>query len=56
MEERDREVQQQERDERIQKSRWNKWYKKLRTLGMPKYLKEVRKEKKMIRAAKFTKK
>jgi len=53
VEQRDKEIQQQERFERIQRSRWNRWYKEIRTLGMPRYLKEKWKEERMIRVARF---
>ena len=53
MEERDREVQAQERFERIGKSRWNKWYKEIRTVGLPRYLKEKGKEERLVRIARF---
>lgn len=49
---RDVEVQQQERFERIQRSR-NGWYKEIRVLGVPMYLREKGKEKRMIRIARF---
>jgi len=51
IEERDVEVQQQERFERVQKSRWNVWYKKVRVLEVPKYLREKGKEGRMIRGS-----
>ena len=50
---RDREVQAQERIGRILNSRWNKWYREIRTLGLPRYLKEKGKETRMIRVARF---
>ncbi|EZA46498.1 hypothetical protein X777_00096 [Ooceraea biroi] len=53
IEERDKEVQQQERFERVQKSRWNKWYKEIGKIGLPRYLREGRKEERMIRIARF---
>ena len=53
LEERDREVQAQERFERIEKSRWNKWYKEIRTVGLPRYLKEYGKEERLVRIARF---
>lgn len=49
---RDIEMQQQEKFERVQKSKWNR-YKEMRVLGIPKYLKEKRKEGRMIRVARF---
>jgi len=48
----DKEIQQQERFERIQKSRWNR-YKEIGTMETPRYLRERRKEERMIRVARF---
>lgn len=31
------EVQIQERFKRVQKSKWNKWYKEIRMVGLPRY-------------------
>ncbi|EZA50990.1 hypothetical protein X777_10538 [Ooceraea biroi] len=53
VEDRDLEVQQQERYGRIERSRWNRWYRELRTLGIPRYLKKAGKEGRMIRIARF---
>jgi len=53
MEERDREVQEQERYNKVQRSRWNRWYKEVRTMGVPKYLREEGKEGRMSRTARF---
>jgi len=53
IERKDVEVQQQERFERIQRSRWNEWYKNIRVLGVPRYLKERGKERRMVRVARF---
>lgn len=53
IEERDREVQQQEGRRRIDTSRWNKWYKMVRTIEIPKYLREKGKEERMKRVARF---
>ncbi|EFN67046.1 hypothetical protein EAG_02771 [Camponotus floridanus] len=50
---RDIEMQQQERFERVQKSKWNRWYKDGRVLGIPQYLYEKGKEERMIRVARF---
>lgn len=47
------EVQQQERYEKIKKSKWNRWYKKVRTIGLSRYLKERGEEGKIIRVARF---
>lgn len=52
LKERNIKMQKQERVEKIQKSRWNK-YKEVRTLGLPKYLNKGRKEESMIRIARF---
>lgn len=49
---RDIKMQQQEKFERVQKSKWNR-YKEMRVLGIPNYLKEKRKEGRMIRVARF---
>lgn len=40
----EREVQTQETFERIRRSKWNKWYKKVGVMGLPRYLKERRKD------------
>lgn len=53
IEKRDIEMQQQESFERVQKSRWNVWYKEVRILGAPRYLREKRKERRIIRIARF---
>lgn len=53
IEERDREIQRQEGGRRIDTSRWNKWYKMVRTIEIPKYLREKGKEKRMKRVARF---
>lgn len=39
--------------EKVQKSRWNRWYKEVRTVRLSRYLKERGKEKSMIRIARF---
>jgi len=47
VEQKDKEIQQQERFERIQK--WNRWYKEIGTMGTLRYLREKWKEERMIR-------
>lgn len=51
--ERDREIQTQERAERILRSRSNRWYRELRTIRIPRYLKKRGKEERMMRVARF---
>ncbi|EZA62834.1 hypothetical protein X777_01148, partial [Ooceraea biroi] len=53
VEDRDLEIQQQERYGRIERSRWNRCYRELRTLDIPRYLKKAGKEGRMIRIARF---
>lgn len=43
------EVQQQERFERVQISKWNERYREISVLGVPRYLREKGKEGRMIR-------
>lgn len=50
---RDLEIQMQERFERVNKSRWNKWYKEIRIIGLPRYLKEKGKENRLTLIARF---
>lgn len=37
----------------MQKSRWNIWYKEIRVLRVPRYLRKKGKERRMIRMARF---
>lgn len=54
VERRDVEVLQQERFEKIQRSRWNRWYKeRMRMMRIPRYLRERGGEERMIRIARF---
>lgn len=53
LKERDIEMQSQERFERVQKSRWNRWYKKAVTLELPRYLRKRGKEESIVRIARF---
>lgn len=49
----DLEIQMQERFERVGKLRWNKWYKKIRTIGLSRYLKGKEKENRLTLIARF---
>ncbi|XP_024883228.1 uncharacterized protein LOC112461981 [Temnothorax curvispinosus] len=51
--ERDRDIQIQEKDERIRESRYNKWYKEVIESRRPEYLERKGKEQSMIRIARF---
>ncbi|XP_011881792.1 PREDICTED: golgin subfamily A member 6-like protein 1 [Vollenhovia emeryi] len=53
LEDRDRKVQEQEAGGKIRESRYNKWYKEIRTEGTPRYLKERGKEKRIRAIARF---
>lgn len=43
----------QERFEKVNKSRWNKWYKEIRIIGLPRYLKEKGKENRLTLIARL---
>ena len=53
MEERDRAAQMQEREARIRESRFNRMYKEIKVDGIARYLKEIGKEARMTRIARF---
>lgn len=46
-------MQMQERFERVVKSRWNRWYRDIRTVGVPRYLRNNGKEKRLTMIARF---
>lgn len=53
LEQRDRELQEQEIGRRLREGRYNRWYREVRTDGVPRYLEERGKEEKMTRVARY---
>lgn len=46
-------MQMQERFEWVVKSRWNRWYRDIRTVGVPRYLRNNGKEKRLTMITRF---